>query len=452
MNLVQKAKSYFLGRSDRTKIVVKNAVGSFSIKALSMAIDFAKVPVLLSFLDSSHYGVYITIASIVAWTHQFDFGLGSGLRYKLTEAISKQDEERGRQLVSTAYISMAAIMLLVLLICLPIIVCLDWVSILNCNFINASELVLCVCMVLAVFVVQFVMELITVVLQADQRAAVSNIFKPLANLLTVVAVLILRKYVHNSLILACLSMTVPIVMVLFIANVVLFARRYKAIAPSFNDFRKERIKDIYSLGMKYFTGQFSSLIVFSTASFLLSHYVNPVEAAVYSTAWTYFGVIVMFNSMVLTPLVAAITDAYVKAEYVWIKNIFKKIQLYSVVLTAGSIIMLAVSQIVFHLWVGDKIIIPWGLSIIMTIFFIVNIWNTPYINFLSGVGKMNVFVVTSFCKIILFFPVAIAMIKLWGTTGLVVAILLINSLPNFILGRYQYYLITQNKAKGIWNK
>lgn len=452
MKAINSLKKYYANRSERSRIVIKNAVGSFTIKAMAMAIDFAKVPVLLSFLDASHYGVYITIASIVYWTHQFDFGLGSGLRYKLTEAISTSNEEWAKQLVSTAYISMSAIMLTVLFFCTPIILNLDWNNILNCDFIRLSELVLCVCLVLLVFVVQFVLELISVVLQSDQRAAISNIFKPLANLLTVVVVLVMRQYAHNSLILACLAMTVPIVLVLFIANTCLFYTRYNAIAPSLCDFRKYCIKDIYSLGLKYFAGQFSSLIVFSTASFLLSHYINPVEAAVYNTAWTYFGLIVMFNSMVLTPLVAAVTDAYVKGEDGWIKNTFQKIQLYSLALTAGSLLMLAVSQIAFHLWVGDKIIIPWGLSIIMTIFFIVNIWNTPYINFLSGVGKMNVFVVTSFCKIILFFPVAIAMIKLWGTTGLVVAILLINSLPNFILGRYQYYLITQNKAKGIWNK
>lgn len=422
------------------------------IKVLAMAIDFAKVPVLLTFLDASHYGVYITIASIVHWTHQFDFGLGSGLRYKLTEAISKKDEVRGKQLVSTAYLSMSVIMLGVLLICTPIILNLNWSNILNCDFIGLPELVLCVCMVLAVFVVQFVLELISVVLQADQKAAVSNIFKPLANLLTIITVLIMRQYAHNSLVLACLAMTVPIVVVLFLANTILFARRYKRIAPSFKDFRKERIRDIYSLGLKYFAGQFSALVVFSTASFLLSHYVNPMEAAVYNTAWTYFGVLVMFNSMVLTPLVAAVTDAYVKGEETWIKNIYKKIRLYSWFLTIASLVLLAVSQMAFHLWVGDKIIVPWSLSFIMTAYFICNIWVTPFNNFLAGVGKMNVSVIISFIKIALFFPVAIALIKLWASFGLIVAILVVNTLPNMIFGIYQYYLVISHKAKGIWNK
>ena len=74
MSLITKTKEYFTGRSDRSQMVVKNAAGAFAIKAGSMLVDFIRVPILLSFLDASHYGVYVTIASIVAWTHQFDFG------------------------------------------------------------------------------------------------------------------------------------------------------------------------------------------------------------------------------------------------------------------------------------------------------------------------------------------------------------------------------------------
>ena len=452
MALIQKAKKYFTGRSGRSQMVVKNAAGSFIIKAGSMIIDFIKVPIYLTFLDSAHYGVYLTIASIVAWTHKFDFGLGTGLRYKLTQAISLGNEERGKQLVSTAYISMSAIMLLLLLIGIPLFLCLDWSSILNCDFIDAKTLVLCVVMVLAVFVVQFVLELISVVLQADQKAAVSTVFKPLANLLSVVAILALIPFHHNSLILACLALTIPIVVVLFIANVYFFHKRYHRIAPSFKDFRRDCIKDIYSLGLKYFTSQLSSLIVFSTASFLLSHYVAPTEATVYNTAWAYFGIIVAFNAMVLQPLVSAVTDAYVKKEMVWVKNIFKKIRLYSTGLSVIELLLLVISPFIFKIWLGERLTIPLDLSIAMTIYFIFNVWVTPYSNFVGGVGKMNISVILSIAKLVVFFPIAIAMIKLWGSVGLIVTILTVNTLPNLFIGAIQYSKIINNKAKGIWNR
>ena len=452
MSLVQKAKDYFGGRSNRSQIVVKNAAGAFVIKAGSMVIDFVKVPIYLSFLDASHYGVYLTIASIVAWTHKFDFGLGTGLRYKLTQAISARNDERGKQLVSTAYISMAGIMLLVLFICIPIIYNLNWPSILNCNFIGAKELVLCVCLVLSVFVVQFVLELISVVLQADQRAAFSTIFKPLANLLSLIAIIALRPFYHNSLVIACLALTIPIIVVLFIANTVLFHNSYSLIAPSFKDFRKDCIKDIYSLGVKYFASQFSSLVVFSTASFLLSHYVNPSESAIYNTAWAYFGIVVTFNAMVLQPLLSAITDASVKSDMVWVKNIFGKIRLYSVGLSLIELFLLVISPVVFKIWLGERLIIPVELCIAMTIYFIFNVWVTPYSNFVGGMGKLNVSVLLSIFKIIVFFPIAIIMVKQWESLGLILAILTVNTLPNLIVGVIQYNMIINNRAKGIWNK
>ena len=452
MNFFQRTKGFLGGRSSRSQIVVKNAAGSFVIKAGSMALDFVKVPIYLSFLDASHYGVYLTIASIVAWTHQFDFGLGTGLRYKLTQAISIKNEEYGKQLVSTAYLSMSVIMLLVLLICIPIIYNMNWPRILNCDFISSKELVLCVCMVLAVFVVQFVLELISVVLQADQRAAISTVFKPLANLLSLISIIAIRSFYHNSLVIACLALTIPIIVVLLIANAVLFHSRYKSIAPSFKFFRKECIRDIYSLGVKYFASQFSSLIVFSTASFLLSHYINPSESVVYNTAWAYFGIVVTFNAMVLQPLISAITDASVKGEMEWVKNIFKKIRLYSIGLSVIELLLFVISPIIFKIWLGGRLSIPVELSIAMTIYFIFNVWVNPYSNFVGGMGKLNVSVLLSLFKILVFFPVAIFMVKQMGAVGLILTILTVNTLPNLIVGVIQYNLIITNRAKGIWSK
>lgn len=452
MKIIARTKHYFSGRSERSRMVVKNAAGSFAIKAGSMIVDFIRVPILLSFLDASHYGVYVTIASIIAWTHQFDFGLGTGLRFQLTKAISKKDDELGKKLVSTAYISMAVIMLAVLLICTPILFNLNWGNILNCNFIGAGELAVCVCIVLAVCVVQYVLELISVVLQSDQRAAFSTLFKPIANLVALIAVILLKPFYHNSLFIACLALTIPIVVVLFIANAWLFYKRYRAIAPSFKDFQRERLRDIYSLGIKYFASQLSSLIVFSTASFLLSHYVNPTESAVYNTAWAFFSIVVTFNAMVLQPMISAITDASVKNDMVWVKNLFKKIRLYSLGLSLIEIMLLIISPIFFQLWLGDRLTIPYSLSIVMTLYFICNVWVTPYSNFVGGMGKLNISVLLSLFKIIMFFPVAIALVKLWGSIGLLVTIIVVNTLPNMIVGVIQYNMIITNRAKGIWNK
>ena len=452
MSLISKAKGFINSGSERTQLVKKNAVGSLLIKFFSLFIDFAKVPVLLTYLDPENYGVYLTITSIVYWTHNFDFGLGTGLRYKLTKAVSLGDEQYGRKLVSTAYFSMSGIMAVLLVILMPVIAFLDWNTVLNTHNVSNFDLALCVFMVLVVFLTQFVLELISIVLQSYQRAAISTLFKPLANLVTLGVIVVIRLFSSNSLLWASIAMTVPIVVVLLITNIYYFSGRYKAIAPSIKYFEKSCIKDIYSLGIKYFLSQLSTLVIFNTTSFLLTLLLDPQSTAIFNTAYTYFGVIVLFNTMAMQPIIAAVTDAYVKNDLAWIRACFKKINILSILLSVASLLMLAVSQIVFHLWVGEKIIVPWDLSILLTFFFILNIWSTPYINFLSGVGKMNVMMVLSFIKIIFYFPVAIPLIKLYGMCGLIWAIIIVNMLPNIIVGCRQYYLITNNKASGIWNR
>lgn len=452
LNLYKRFGVFFHSGSQRTLIVKRNAFASLIIKLFSMFIDFAKVPILLSYLDSERYGLYVTIASIVYWTHNFDLGLGTGLRYKLTSAISRHDFIYGKQLVSTAYFTMSVIMVLLLLLLLPIIAFLDWNVLLNTSIVTGKELVYCISIVLIIFVFQFVLELITYVLQAYQKAALSTVFKPIANFVTLLIILILRIFSYNSLLYACLAMTIPIVLVLFICNIYYFKGAYREVSPCRSAVKKECLRDVYSLGLKFFVSQLSNLVVFQTASFLISHYVNPAEAAAYNSAFTYFGVIVIFNTLMLQPLAAAVTDAYVKSDYVWLKNIFSKINRISLLLSLLSIVLLLISPIVFRYWIGDRLAISLPMSICLTIYFILNIWTTPYSSFISGVGKMNIAMILGILKIVLYLPVAIIFVKLFDTTGIIISIIIINTLPNNVVYHIQYKLIVNKTAKGIWNK
>lgn len=449
---MRSVKSYLLGGSQRSQTLKKNAMGAMSVKAFSMLIDLVKVPIILSFLDAEHYGVFITITSIIYWTANFDFGLGAGLRYNLTESLSLRNIKRSRELTSTAYITFGLMMAVLFIICIPFLFILNWNTILNTSVIGSDELILSVAVILVSCLATYVLDLIIYILQADQKAAISTIFKPIANVLALSTILVLRIYSYNSLLLASLALTAPSIIVLGSASLVMFLNKYKVIAPSFKNFRRACVRDIFSLGLKYFVSQLSSLVVFSTAPIILSNLLEPSQAAIYTTGYTYFAIIVIFYNMLLTPFIASTTDAYVKREFVWLKECMRKLSFIALLASFGMLILLAVSQFAFKIWVGDKLTIPWPLCIIFTIYFICNIWSTTYNNFITGVGKFNVTVIVSAVKIVLFIPVAIALVKALGIIGLVLAIITVNTIPNIIFGFIQYRLIIDNKAKGIWNK
>ena len=189
----------FKSGEDRTQKLKRNVAWSSIIKFGQILIELVKVPILLTYLDTEKYGVWLTIVSILMWTHNFDLGLGSGLRYKLTESIAQENDSRGRGLVSTAYFSMGLIMLLVFIVVAPILSSLNWNSILNVHTIDNSELIITIVSIFLVFAVQFVLELISVVLKADQRAAISDVFKPVGSVISLLVIISLKFFSSNSL-------------------------------------------------------------------------------------------------------------------------------------------------------------------------------------------------------------------------------------------------------------
>lgn len=450
--LNQYLSTYFGRGNIRSQKLKKNVAWSFGIKGFSILLGLIKVPILLNYLDAEKYGVWLTIASIIMWVQHFDLGLGHGLRNKFAEALAKKENERAVGLVSTAYFSMATIMVFLFLLLLPIIYYLDWNNILNVTSINIGELRNTVMVVFGLFIFRFVFHLITVILKADQRPALSDAFLPAASFLSLILVIILKYFIQDSLFWASIAMALPPALVLFIGNIYFFKKNYNNFSPKISRYNKIYLKDIYSLGFKFFLGQLLSLVMFSSSNFILTKVVNPEEVTVYNIARTYFNLPLTFFMIILTPFWSAITEAYVKDELTWIKSNMKKLRNIAILFSGGLIIMLFLSDFAYKIWVGDKVTIPFQLSIIFTFYNIYILFLSPYNYFLNGVGKLNLGLWLGAFKIIFFLPVAIFFVKLWGAAGLVVALILINSLPNLIFNIIQYNKIINKTAKGIWNR
>lgn len=430
----------------------RNTVWVFIIRYSSFLIELIKVPILLSYLDNERYGVWLTIVSIVLWTHQFDFGLGTGLRYKFTESLTLGDKERGKALISTAYVSMAVIMMAVFVILAPLSSLVDWTHMLNVSTISNTELFWSIFSVFAIFVFRFVVELISTVLKADQRPALANMMVPIGTILSLLCILVLKTFSHNSLLLACIAMALPYALVLLFANIYFFSKDFREYVPSIHHYKKELFKDIYSLGLKGFVGHLAALFVFATANFIVSKVMSPSDVTTYNIARQYFAIPVTFITTITVPMAAPITDAYVSGDYNWIRRLMRKFAYVITLAIVVIICMLLVSSFAFHIWVGDKVIVPLMLCIAFTIDGIFTIIATPFVDFLGGVGKLLFRVYLSIFKIITFIPLAVFLLKQMGLPGLVLATLLINTLPNLIFSYIQYNLIINKKAKGIWNR
>jgi O-antigen/teichoic acid export membrane protein len=156
--------------------------------------------------------------------------------------------------------------------------------------------------------------------------------------------------------------------------------------------------------------------------------------------------------IIITPYWSAVTDAYYKDEFNWIKNNMRKILYIACFFCILIFGLFLVSKWAFHIWIQDKVIIPLRLSLTLSLYNIAVVFMSPFTMFLNGFGKLKLGTIVAPAKTVIFLPLAWYLSTLWGATGLVVALFIANMLPNFFLDIRQYSLLVNQKAYGIWNK
>jgi len=431
----------------------KNILYSFGIKGVSILTALIYVPILLDYLDQERYGIWLTLASIIQWVGYFDLGLGHGLRNRLTESIANGTSLLSRKLISTTYALFILIFGAILILISLIFPFLDWTKILNTDVIAKQELMIIALVVGVNFCFRFVLNIITKVLFAFQRPAIANLFEPLGQVLALIVILILVNVTEKgSLLILSIILSSKSVIVLSIATFFLFKKKYKDYKPSLSFVDFTLVKNILGLGVRFFYGQLGGLFVFSSANFIITQILGPAEVTSYQIAYKYFSIAIMVSAIVMSPIWSAVTDAFTLNDYNWLKKTLKTLIIISVVFAFGIIVMLLISPFAYELWVGDRVVIPWDLSVSLAIFSILTVVLTPFTNFINGLGKLKLGNLIVLPRIILFLIIAIGLTKTsLGSVGIVIALCFTQAL-GLVLGVIQVNKLLNRKAIGIWNK
>jgi O-antigen/teichoic acid export membrane protein len=103
----------------------------------------------------------------------------------------------------------------------------------------------------------------------------------------------------------------------------------------------------------------------------------------------------MVFTIIMTPFWSAFTDAYTKKDFNWIRNVILKMQKYWFLLVVTTVCLLMISPLVFNWWLGDRVKIPFTLSVAMAIYVIAYAWQTIHVFLLNGIGviKLQLYVV-----------------------------------------------------------
>lgn len=444
-------KDILIGGSGRTAIVKKNILGSLAIKGISILTSLLLVPLTLGYVSAEIYGVWLTISSILHWLTYMDVGFTHGLKNRLNECLARKDYEKGKSLVSTTYAIMFAIFVPLSAVLITVSPWIDWCAILNVES-SYQEVILKTMQVLFLFIaLQMIVNVFVTVVAAYQKTALSSLFAVIGQLCSLGIIGMMTVFVKPSLLnLAFAYSLMPIVIVLT-ASVIYFRTSMKEVAPSVKAINMSYIRDLWGLGIKFFIIQLQMIVLYQATNILISHIAGPESVTQYNISYKLLNIVVMVYSIILNPLWPAFTDAFTKEDYVWMNNMYRKMQRLFTALCVMVAIMVALSPFLIRLWVRDMVEVPFMLTLSIAIYTLLHCWVSLQAILINGTGKVTLQSRVIIIGLVLHIPLSLFLGKYIGILGVVASMSVINIIYASVFTT-QIRRILNNTATGIWNK
>ncbi len=454
--MVDRILKEFKKQDLKTKTVLKNVFGSAVVKIVNLSSNFLSVPLLLSFIDTTQYGIWLTMSAFMGWFGVFDLGIGNGLRNKLTEALTTNDLVKGRAYVSSAYFALSLIFLILCIIFSFVgYYLINWSDVFNAPQILKEELLFSVLILFGFLCIQFVLKLILTVLTSSHKLAWVDAINAIIQVVLLVLIWQLSKSNFNSqkiLILSIIYSIVP-VLILMILSIILFKTEYNYLKPSIKFVSFSHFRSIGSLGFNFFIIQLCAIIIYAADNMIISHLFAPDKVTIYNIGFRYFSILTIVFSIFLAPFWSMVTAAYFENDINWIKRAIHKIGYIWVLLVFAAILQLIFSPFLYKVWVGEKVEIPFAVSSVLAAYVVFYNLGVTFVTFINGTGKIRlqlyISVINVFLNVLLIiFFTQILNIGLVGIPLATLTTILFSVLMNYI----QFNKIINNKADGIWNK
>lgn len=387
--LADRIFSFFHSGSQRTVKAKKNVVAMLFIKGINIVIGFLLVPLTIHYVDADTYGVWMTLSSIVAWFSFMDIGLGNGLRNKLAEALAVGDKGLGKKYVSTTYAIMSLIFIPLMIVLLGVTPILNWEKFLNIPG-GSSGLPTAVSIIIVYFCINFIFSLINIILQADQRPADESLRTLIQQALTLAVIFIMTKLTEGDLTKLCICLCACPLTVVALFNFTLFNGRYRDIAPSFKDIDFKLAPSLLKLGVFFFIIQIAGIIQYQMTNFFIIHYFGATQVTAYNIAFKLFNAVYMVWVILLTPMWSATTDAIAQKDFDWVRNSVRKYLKIFALFLVGSLALLAISNPIYRIWVGEDISIAFPISLWVMVFNLVMMFGNIFVMTLNGASIVKV--------------------------------------------------------------
>lgn len=436
---------------ERSREAIKNVALSGVMRGANILAGLLVVPMTINYLNSERYGIWLTLSSIIGWVAFLDLGLSNGFRNRFAEAKANDDITLAKQYLSTTYFIISLIVAIALTVILVVNHFLDWSNILNVSCEFKKELSFVFIAIITFTCLNMVANIFTTLLAADQKPGLASVIQAIGQYVSLVVIYILSKTADGSLSsLALFFSGVPCITT-FVASLIMFnVGRYKKYRPEIKLIKPSLTKNIINLGVQFFVIHLCMIAVFQIVNIVISRELGPENVTVFNVSNKYFNIVYMTAVIIINPFWSAFTDAYTKKDYSWMKSVFGKMHKglgFAVIL---YMILLAASNPLYRVWVGESVAIPITVSAAMMLLVLAKTFGAINMYLINGIGTVMLQTIIYSLFAIISWPL-LTFAANYGIEAVIMVLAVIYLILG-LFGHFQLKKIINKTASGIWIK
>lgn len=397
--------------NDKNKNIQKNIIMSFIIKGAAVIVSMLTIPEYIKYFHSQAIlGIWYAILNVLTWITMFDLGIGNGLRNKLTEAITRNDQDEQCKYISSTYIIACGFSIIMILISCTIAWNINWNNTLNISsqVISNSILKRSIVIVFIGVCIHFVTKLVTSILYAQQKSALVGFLALITHLC-----MLLYMFVANKLKLKFNLITISIVHIIainipyIVSTVILFKSSLKEKVPNIKYFRCNYAKSILNTGIILLWLQVAMMFIGCSHSIIISRIVSPEEVTDFNIYFKLFNGMASVYTLMLTPIWSGVTKAMSEKDYEWIIALTKKLWIL-LMLAGGSCTFLVFAlQKIFNIWLSSNtIMVNYTKAISIAVFTMIFIFHNINTSISNGMSYFKPQFICMTIAILVFVPLS----------------------------------------------
>lgn len=389
------------GSSSLSKEMYQNVLINYVLRGIAIVLGLVSTSINLSYLGSTLFGQWATIASIASWINYGDFGIGNGFRNEFAKAVAADDKEQQKRLIVSTAKLLGGLVIVLFILLLVIIEIIFYVNIMD------SSLRIPMYITNFFFCLDLFLGIGRSAAYGLQKSWLTSFAQTTTVVLRIAGVWAIKALPASLVVFALINGIAGL-----IGNLLLLSVLKRKITLTFGKIRSyvddSLRKSIMGLGLKFFVLQLAGLVLYSSDNLIINKLIASEAVTKYELITKIYNTGENLFSILLVSLWSAVTYALIKNDFAWIRRELKKLLIIWVMFSIGVIGVSVTFNIIVRIWLGHNAIeYEWQLVALFALYTIWGTFGSIFVNIANGMGRLKTQLIFSSVEAFVNIPLSI---------------------------------------------